>query len=102
MLQFQQQNYPEAAEHLAKAADLGLNDPPLFNFLGISYSRTNRLQKAAQNYQRALKLDPKYAEAHLNLGFAYQRLGQSVRAHNEYSQACRLDEKLCKLIPVQP
>lgn len=101
MLQFQQQDYVHAAEHLAKASDLGISDAPLFNFLGISYSRTNRLQKAVQSYQRALKLDPNYAEAHLNLGFAYQRLAQPDRSRTEYAEACRLDTKLCRLVPAQ-
>lgn len=101
MLQFQQQDYVHAAEHLAKASDLGISDAPLFNFLGISYSRTNRLQKAVQSYQRALKLDPNYAEAHLNLGFAYQRLAQPARSRTEYAEACRLDNKLCRLVPAQ-
>ncbi len=32
MLQFQQQNYPEAAKHLAKAAELDVDEAPLYNF----------------------------------------------------------------------
>jgi arylsulfatase A-like enzyme/Flp pilus assembly protein TadD len=101
MLQFQQQNYAQAAEHLGKAAELGLDEAPLFNFLGISYSRTDRLPKAVSTYQRALKLDPKYAEAHLNLGFAYQRQGRPAEAKKEYDQACQLDSKLCRLVPAR-
>ena len=57
-----------------------MNDPPLYNFLGISYGHTNRLAKAVESYKHALKLDPKLAEAHLNLGFAYQKLGQEAAA----------------------
>jgi len=84
---------------LGKAAELGLNEAPLFNFLGIAYSRTNRLQKAVATYQRALKIDPAYAEAHLNLGFAYQRLQRSTDAGKEYAEACRLESKLCSMVP---
>jgi Flp pilus assembly protein TadD len=102
MLQFQQGNYAEAAKHLAKAAELGLNEAPLFNFLGISYSRTQRLKQAVYSYQQALKLTPGYAEAHLNLGFAYQLLGQQASAAKEYAEACRLDNKLCQLVPRPP
>jgi len=98
MLQFQQQNYPEAAKHLAKAAELGVDDAPLYNFLGISLSRTGQLRKAVASYKHALKLDPNLAEAHLNLGFAYQRLNQSQAARKEYQEACRLEKKFCEFV----
>ena len=100
MLQFQQQNYGEAAKHLAKAVELGLNDAPLHNFLGIAYSRTSRLQKAVASYKQALKLDPKLAEAHLNLAYAYQGLNQVKSAQVEYEAACKLEEKFCCFVPV--
>jgi len=99
MLQFEEQNYAEAANHLARSAELGLNDAPLFNFLGISYSRTNRLQKAVESYKQALALDPKLAEAHLNLGYAYERLNQPKASRAEYETACRLEEKFCRFKP---
>jgi arylsulfatase A-like enzyme/Flp pilus assembly protein TadD len=96
MLQFQQQNYAEAAGHLAKAAELGIHDPPLYNFLGISYSRTGQLKKAINAYRQALSGDPKLAEAHLNLGFAYKQSSDLVNAKKEYGEACRLEEKFCR------
>jgi arylsulfatase A-like enzyme/Flp pilus assembly protein TadD len=99
LLYFQQQNYAEAAEHLAKAAELGVNDAPLYNFLGISYGHTNRLPKAVESLKHAIRIDPKLAEAHLNLGYAYQRLGQESAARKEYGEACRLQERFCQLDP---
>jgi choline-sulfatase len=98
MLQFQQQNYTDAAKHLARSVDLGLTDAKLFNFLGISYSRTNRQQKAIESYREALQLDPKLAEAHLNLGFAYEGLHKPSLARKEYQEACRLREEFCQLV----
>jgi arylsulfatase A-like enzyme/Tfp pilus assembly protein PilF len=96
MLQFQHQNYTEAVNHLAKAAELGIADAPLYNFLGVSLSRTGQLRKAIQSYKQAIKLDPNLAEAHLNLGFAYQRLNHPLMAHKEYQEACRLEKKFCQ------
>jgi tetratricopeptide (TPR) repeat protein len=96
MLQFQRKNYAEAAKHLAKASELGIDDAPLYNFLGVSLSRTGQLQKAIQSYKQAINLDPNLAEAHLNLGFAYQRLNDPLMAHREYQQACRLENKFCQ------
>jgi arylsulfatase A-like enzyme/Flp pilus assembly protein TadD len=99
MLQFQGQNYAETAKQLAKAAELGLEEAPLFNFLGIAYSHTNRLPRAVEAYKQALNLDPNLAEAHLNLAYAYQRLNQFTDAQREYSEACRLERKFCALAP---
>ena len=99
LLYFQQGNYAEAADQLAKAAELGVNDAPLYNFLGISYGHTNRLDKAVETYKKAIKLDPKLAEAYLNLGYAYQRLNQSRAAQEEYATACRLEARFCQLAP---
>jgi Flp pilus assembly protein TadD len=96
MLEFKAKDYPNAAEHLQKAVDLGLEKPYLLNYLGISYSSTGQLKKAVACYRRALELKPDMAEAHLNLGFAYERLQQATRAVQEYEAACRLDAKLCK------
>jgi len=99
LLYYQQQNYPEAAKHLARAVTLGINDDAnLYNALGISFSRTGKLQDAVNSYRQALKLDPSLAQAHLNLGYAYERLNQSENAKREYQQACRLKAEFCSLI----
>jgi Flp pilus assembly protein TadD len=86
---------------LAKAAELGIDDAPLYNFLGVSLSRTGQLQKAIKSYKQALKLDPNLADAHLNLGFAYQRLNNPLMSHKEYQEACRLENKFCKSVGQQ-
>jgi arylsulfatase A-like enzyme/Tfp pilus assembly protein PilF len=103
MLYYAQQNYLQAARHLAKAAELGVAEAQLFNFLGISYSRMNRLQKALESYQQALKLDPHVAEAHLNLAYAYQRLHRGSDARQEYQAACKLQSNFCQYVsPPEP
>lgn len=99
MLLFQQKNYAAAAPHLEKAIELGLIEPQIYNYLGISYSRTERLKSAVGAYKRALDLNPDLAEAHLNLGFAYQRLGQAALSKQEYQQVCRLSRDLCRMAP---
>ena len=96
---FQQKNYAAAAPHLAKAIALGLEDAYLHNFLGICYSRTNRLRKAVQSYRAALKLDPELADGHLNLAFALQRIGNAAEARTEYAAACKLESRYCSLVP---
>jgi choline-sulfatase len=99
MLLFQQKNYAAAAPHLEKTIKLGLEDARLHNFLGICYNRTNRTLKAVREFQRAIELDPKLAEAHLNLAYAHQLLHHAKAAHEEYAAACKLDVTFCKFVP---
>jgi len=99
MALFNRKDYVAAAPHLEKAISLGMEDAHLQNYLGICYSRTDRLEKAIRSYQAALKLDPGLAEAHLNLAFALQRMQKPTTAETEYIVACRLDEKLCQFVP---
>lgn len=98
MLYFEQENYSDAAEQLAKAAELGIDDARLYNFLGICYDRTGRLALAVQTYEQSLHKDPNLAEAHLNLGFTYHRLGRESLSKAQYQRACELKTDFCKLI----
>jgi arylsulfatase A-like enzyme/Tfp pilus assembly protein PilF len=98
MLYYAQQNYLQAAKHLARAAELGIKEAPLYNFLGTSYSQTNQPVKAIHSYREALRLDPKLAEAHLNLGYAYERLGRERPAKKEYQKACELKTEFCAMV----
>jgi choline-sulfatase len=98
LLQYQEEQYSEAAKHLSRAVELGISDAGVDNALGISYSRTGRLRQAVASYKQALKLDPSLAQTHLNLGFAYERLGQKILAEGEYRQACQMKSDLCEMI----
>ena len=60
------------------------------NNLGNVFFRDGDLVRAAAEYQRALVLDPDFADAHNNLGSAYFRLGQPERAEAEYRAALQL------------
>jgi len=99
MLLFHQEKYSDSGAQLEQAIRLGLHAPTIYNFLGIAYSRTNRLALAVSSYQQALKLDPQLAEAHLNLAYAYQRLRRPTAAKAEYKAACHLEQKYCKFVP---
>lgn len=99
ILLLQQQRFPEAASHLEKAADLGLGQPKLYNFLGIAYSHTSRYSAAVGVYKKALAKEPGYAEAHLNLSYAYEKMNRRGEAQAEYQTACKLDAKLCQYRP---
>jgi choline-sulfatase len=99
MLLFNQKNYAAAVPRFEKAIALGLEDAQLDNFLGICYSQTGKLQKSIRSHQAALKIDPKLAEAHLNLAYDYQLLHQTKTAREEYQRACELRQSFCKFVP---
>ena len=96
---FQRKDYAAAATHLEKAIALGLEDAHIHNFLGICYSQTNRMPESIHSYQVALKLDPKLAEAHLNLAYELRRAGKIRQARAEYQAACQLEAKFCATVP---
>jgi Tfp pilus assembly protein PilF len=101
MLHFQKRDYANASNQLAKAAELGLQEAPLFNFLGICYSRTDQAPKAVMAYKKAVNLDPNFAEAHLNLAYEYQKMNKLPAAEAEYKIACGLAERFCDFVPTQ-
>ena len=92
------EQYAGALRDLERAVELGLTDPVTYNFLGIAYSRANRLEEAAASYRRALEQKPDYADAHLNLGFVYERQNKRDAARQEYETACRLKRELCQQV----
>ena len=58
---------------------------------GIAYGLKGQFDRAIQDHDQAIRLDPSYAKAFLNRGDAYDSKGQYVRALEDYDQAIRLD-----------
>jgi Flp pilus assembly protein TadD len=52
---------------------------------------TNDLERALQELQRAVQIDPSRPAFHNNLGYALQQSGKFDRAVAEYREALRLD-----------
>jgi arylsulfatase A-like enzyme/Flp pilus assembly protein TadD len=96
MLQYLHKKYAAAAENLAQAVAEGVQDPRVYNALGICYHQTGAVEKAIATYREAIKLDSNLAEAHLNLGFAYETLGRRDEAAKEYQLACSLNPAFCR------
>jgi tetratricopeptide (TPR) repeat protein len=66
------------------------NSPLLANKIGIAYHQMMDLDSARKQYERAIKLDSKYAEAYNNLGTVYYARKSYRRAIGEYKRALRL------------
>jgi DNA-binding winged helix-turn-helix (wHTH) protein/Flp pilus assembly protein TadD len=58
-----------------------------FNNQGVLMQKRGRLSEAVRRYQRAILLQPNYAEAHYNLGDAYEEIPDYSRALEQYQRA---------------
>ena len=66
------QNLPnEALAALAQAALLSPDNPKVHNYLGVAIGQKRWFDGAEAELQRAITLDPKYADAHFNLALIY-------------------------------
>jgi protein O-mannosyl-transferase len=60
------------------------------NNLGTALDKQGQVDKAIDQYQETLRLQPEFAEAHNNLGYALGRRGQLDAAITEHREAIRL------------
>ena len=58
--------------------------------LGIVYHQRGMTDKAIVCFQKALEINPRYAEAHYNLAIAYERSGRLEEALQAYKKALTL------------
>ncbi len=80
--------YREAAEAYKEGPK---DSAVLLNKTGIAYHQMLELGTAEKYYRRAIKVNPKYAEAINNLGTIYYARKSYRRAVNEYKKALRLN-----------
>ena len=59
-------------------------------------ARKDEDQAAADIYQKAISLDPEFADAHLRLAMSYEVLGKKDEAEEEYKKAADAYEKLVR------
>lgn len=63
---------------------------------GNELARKDEDQAAADIYQKALSLDPDFAEAHLRLAMSYEVLGKKDEAEEEYKKAAEAYQKFVR------
>jgi len=52
-------------------------------------------QRAIQDYDKAIQVDPDHVKAYTNRGNAYKNLGQKAKANADFGKACFLDKEYC-------
>lgn len=66
----------------------------IHNNLGDVYARQGNLQKAAEEFQKAIQINPNYGDAYHNLGNTYQQMGQMDLAIESYKKALELNPNI--------
>jgi tetratricopeptide (TPR) repeat protein len=67
-LYFDAERYEDAIKWYSDAVKLAPNDPDVSTDLGICYYYTNQPDKALEQFERSLKLDPRHTKTLLNAG----------------------------------
>lgn len=86
--------YREAIDEYRLASP---NSPVVANKIGIAFHQLMQLNLAKKNYEAAIKLEPKYAEAINNLGTVYYAEKSYRRAIGLYKRALRYSTSMASV-----
>lgn len=86
-----QKLYREAAEILEKTLVDASQNSRLWNHLGLINLELHEYDKARDNFERAIQLNPEYPDYHHNLGRAYLMLGKCLLAYRSFEKAIELN-----------
>jgi len=75
---YQAKNYDSAASFYERLVAQGISDATLYYNLGNAYYRLNKIAPAILNYERALKIEPDFKQAHDNLLLTQMRIPNKV------------------------
>jgi tetratricopeptide (TPR) repeat protein len=87
---------PKASTKESKSAAEKRAEANIYFDQGKGLQDQENHKEAARQYEKAVKADPNYAEAHSNLGFSYRKQGKFDKAVRSYKKAIALDPKLAE------
>ncbi len=91
-----QGNILEAAKYYQQVIDQGIQDHRVFSNYGILLKSLGKLQEAEVSTRKAIKLNPDYADAHLNLGNILNYLGKLQEAEVSTRKAIEINPDLAE------
>ena len=80
-------DYRSAAVLLASAISSGRGYADAHHMLGLCYAMTEQREEALKSFDEAIRLNPRYVEAHLNRSIVLSDLGRAAEAQEALAQA---------------
>ena len=77
---YRQKDYARAEPLLSQIVDAKLPYADVYNMLGVIHHHAGRFPRAQQCFQEALRINPSYTEASLNLSVTYNDMGKYAEA----------------------
>ncbi len=94
-LHIQMKNYDSAIDDFTLCIGNGTNKENLYVMRGMAFSKSNKINQALSDYNKALELNPQYPIAYNGRGTLYfNKLKEYNKALNDFNQAISLDPKL--------
>lgn len=84
---FQEKDYSTALKHMEQVAGEKDTFADVFNMLGMMYFDAGRHEDAILSFKKAVKINPRYTEASLNLSVVYNEIGAYTKAQEAYAAA---------------
>jgi tetratricopeptide (TPR) repeat protein len=85
-----EKSYLDALDYYRAALAKKPNDAPLYNKIGINELQMARFNEAHKDFERAIKIDRQFADAHNNLGVIYYLQKKYSPAIKRYEDAIKL------------
>ncbi len=79
-------DYDAAEKVLAQVLERHRGLADIFNMLGVIYHGQGKFQQSADSFEEALRINPSYTEAALNLSVTYNDRGKYDKAREVYSR----------------
>ncbi len=95
---FQNKVWKDAGKVWDKAMEYSSNTPLILNNRGVIYLRKKQYDLAIADFTKAVKLRPKYVNAHYNLGLVYQNSEKYDLAVVNYNLALKYDPEYTKAL----
>jgi Flp pilus assembly protein TadD len=89
--------YREAAELFKKLSEENPRNPVYLNKLGIALHQQDALGQALKYYERAVKVDPTYADAENNVGTIWYQRKKYKKAVKAYQKAIKIRNDMAVL-----
>jgi len=87
---------PKASTQKSKSAAEKRAEANTYFDQGKRFQDQKNFKEATRKYEKAVKADSNYAEAHSNLGFSYRKQGKFDKAVRSYKKAIALNPKLAE------